>query len=369
MKVLFLANIPAPYRVKFFNELGKNCDLTVSFEGVTASNRNAKWKSEEPQNFKPVYLRGIRYNTEQFLCFDILNLINQQWDFIIVGVYSSATSMIAIEYMRIHHIKFIISADGGLIDSENWLKYRIKKHFISSASYWLSTGKVTTDYLVHYGALRHNTFIFPFTSLSKSDLTNALEKLEYSKKNLREQLEIKESFVIISVGQFVHRKGFDLLIQCASRLPDCVGIYIIGGEATEEYINMKNKCGAQNVKFLDFMEKDKLALYYAASDIFVFPTREDIWGLVINEAMAFGLPIITTNRCVAGLELIENGKNGYIIPVNDEEALIDKIMCLINHEQIKNRFRMENMKRIEEYTIENMAKVHMEILNELIESN
>ena len=51
------------------------------------------------------------------------------------------------------------------------------------------------------------------------------------------------------------------------------------------------------------------------------PTREDIWGLVINEAMAYGLPIITTDNCLAGLELIKNEENGYIIPVNNTELL------------------------------------------------
>ena len=51
------------------------------------------------------------------------------------------------------------------------------------------------------------------------------------------------------------------------------------------------------------------------------PTREDIWGLVINEALAYGLPTITTERCVAGLELIEDGVNGLLVPVGDVEAL------------------------------------------------
>lgn len=54
-----------------------------------------------------------------------------------------------------------------------------------------------------------------------------------------------------------------------------------------------------------------------AADIFVHPTREDIWGLVVNEAMAKGLPVITTDRCVAGLELIKNESVGRIVPVEN----------------------------------------------------
>ena len=56
------------------------------------------------------------------------------------------------------------------------------------------------------------------------------------------------------------------------------------------------------------------------------PTREDIWGLVINEALAAGLPVITTNRCGAGLELIKNNENGFLVNVEDIDELYEKIL-------------------------------------------
>ena len=60
------------------------------------------------------------------------------------------------------------------------------------------------------------------------------------------------------------------------------------------------------------------------ADIFVHPTETDVWGLVINEAMAHGLPIITTDGCVAGLELVKNNDNGFIIPVNNIDIIITR---------------------------------------------
>ena len=80
-----------------------------------------------------------------------------------------------------------------------------------------------------------------------------------------------------------------------------------------------------NVHFIDFKNKDILKEYYYVADVFVLPTREDIWGLVINEALAYGLPVITTDKCMAGLEMIEDGKNGYIIPVNSVKKLAEKL--------------------------------------------
>ena len=94
----------------------------------------------------------------------------------------------------------------------------------------------------------------------------------------------------------------------------------------------------------------------------MLPTREDIWGLVINEAMAYGLPVITTDRCVAGLELVEDGVNGYIVPVNDAASLAEKMLCVLNGDM--QQMGRRSLEKIQGYTIENMAQTHVAILEE-----
>ena len=91
----------------------------------------------------------------------------------------------------------------------------------------------------------------------------------------------------------------------------------------------------------------------------MLPTREDIWGLVINEAMAYGLPVITTDRCVAGLDLVENDVNGYIVPVEDDAALAEKINTLFT----KDFLAMGEVSRqkIRAYTLEEMARCHLTV--------
>ena len=81
MKVLFLTNIPSPYRVDFFNELGKQCDLTVAFEGKTATDRNENWKNKNCFKFNSVFLRGIRVKADQFVCFDVIKILKQTKNF------------------------------------------------------------------------------------------------------------------------------------------------------------------------------------------------------------------------------------------------------------------------------------------------
>ena len=98
------------------------------------------------------------------------------------------------------------------------------------------------------------------------------------------------------------------------------------------------------------------------------PTREDIWGLVINEAMAQGLPVITTNKCIAGLELIKNNKTGFLVEVENKEKLYDLTnRLLIMDFDEYNKFRLNLLKIIKKNTIETMAYRHFEIFNTLKE--
>lgn len=354
-----MTNIPSPYRVDFFNELGKLCDLTVLFETETAKDRNSAWMVDKIKNFKAVFMKGIRVGTAEAFCPEVLKYVgDQSFERIVVGMYSSPTGMLAIEFMRLKKIPFILSLDGGIKKNDLGIKHKIKAHFISSASQWLSTGKATTEYLEYYGADLNQTYVYPFTSIREKEI---LEKplLHQEKKRFREKLGMKEKKIVLSVGQFIYRKGYDILLNACKGLDQEIGIYIVGGQATEEYIKMKENLGLTNVHFIDFKKKEELVEYYSAADLFVLPTREDIWGLVINEAMAYGLPIITTYQCVAGLEMIQNGVNGWLVESSAEDL----------NKMIKKFFNLKHLNIMQEkclytakkYSIEEMTKVHWEV--------
>src|SRR5699024_11074740 len=135
---------------------------------------------------------------------------------------------------------------------------------------------------------------------------------------------------VITVGQFIYRKGFDILLAAWKDLDKKYQLIILGGGELEgEYRRYIERCSYQNVFVLGFMPKEDLFKYYEASDVFVLPTREDIWGLVVNEAMACGLPVITTEKCIAGMEYIDNGVNGFIVPTENPGILHDKMEYLL----------------------------------------
>lgn len=361
MRVLYLTNVPAPYRVSFFNEWGQYCDLTVLFEKRTSDERDKSWSNYTFENFKGIFLKGKAINTDTAICFEVIKYIkSEKYDKIICDNFSSPTGIIAIEYMRLLGRRFYLESDGGFPKGGKGFKEKFKKHIISGAEGYFSTANELDKYYLQYGAKSERIFRYPFTSLKKKDIVLDIvikgEKLEVRKK-----LNICEEKIVLAVGQFIHRKGFDLLIKAAAELPRNIGFYFVGGEPTAEYIELKNNFGLNNVHFIGFKSKKDLAEYYKASDLFVLPTREDIWGLVINEAMANGLPVITTNRCVAGLELVKDGENGYIIDVDDIEALSDKIKTILFDVDI-TAFSKRSLEIVNEYTIENMVKRHIEIL-------
>ena len=360
-KVLFVTNYPSPYRVAFFDKLGENAEVTVLFSDrkENQSDRPMQWFAEGEGGFRGVQLEKKLFTVlESACCADVVDWLKMPWDEIVLCGYSSPTVMLAMLYLRRKKIPFWLEVDGGVIRQDSFLQYRFKRMLVGSAAGWLSTGKATTDYLVHYGAKREKVREYPFSSLWEADILKEPVHRE-RKQELRRELGIENGRVILSVGQFIHRKGFDVLMKAAARLNHDAQVYIVGGEPTEEYLGLCRDLGLSNIHFEGFKNKETLAKYYQAADLFVLPTREDIWGLVVNEAMAFGLPVITTDRCVAGLELVENGVSGYIVPVGDADALAEKMnAALAGNCEAMGAAALE---KVRPYTIENMARVHQEI--------
>ncbi|MEG2219293.1 MAG: glycosyltransferase family 4 protein, partial [Muribaculaceae bacterium] len=216
-----------------------------------------------------------------------------------------------------------------------------------------------------YGGTSENIVSYPFSSLfNKEVLKNSPSKA--IKEALKKKLDIHYEKVILSVGRFITCKGYDILIKACAKLPSNVGIYLIGGVPPKEYIDLINEFDIKNIHFVDFMPREHINEYYQLSDFFVLPTRGDTWGLVINEAMANGCPVITTDNCVAGSELIENGKNGYIVSVGDVEELNQRMIELLNYETKCTVMAQNNIEKICYYTLENMAKVHYDILSKFL---
>ena len=367
MRVLYITNIPAPYKIVFFNELGKKLDLTVVFEAKGASNQGIKfnYNLETIQTFKAVFLSEGDIK-EKTVNWKITKYLKEPYDKIVIGAYSYFTEMFALLWLKTRKKPYYLSTDGGMIKAdENPIKKWYKTLLISGAKGYFSPSDMSDKYLEYYGAKKNAIYRYPFTSYKKS---NQIEEIitDIEKEKLKTRLNIKEKYLVLGVGQFIYRKGWNLLLNAMEGISDDVALCLIGGKPTEEYKRIVEEKKLRHVYFKDFMKSEELSEYYKAADLFVLPTREDIWGLVINEAMNYGLPVITTTACVAGQELVENYKNGFILNIKNENEMtyeLNKKICLIFETSgMKQRMGKESLKMIEKYSIENMAVAYEKVL-------
>ena len=122
LKVLFLTNVPSPYRVTFFNELGRHCDLTVAYERNADADRDTSWSSVSATNFAEVYLHGVQTRADAAFCPEVLRyILDRTFNVVVVGGYSTPTGMWAITWLRALRIPYLLNVDGGLIKEDSKL--------------------------------------------------------------------------------------------------------------------------------------------------------------------------------------------------------------------------------------------------------
>lgn len=369
MNILISTNIPSPYRWLFWNQLSEKCELTVVFESRRAKNRDASWYSDVPPNFTGIYLNGFQYGEESAASIGLVKyFLSRKYDVKVLGGYSSLSDMLAILMMKLCRQKYILDIDGAIEHDESGLKRWIKGFFIRGAELYLSPSQVSDRYLMYYGVREDQLRRFHFTSLLEQDVFD-VPSTEDEKRALREALHMSEEKIVLSVGSFIHRKGFDILLESFSHMPKTVGCYLVGGVPTREYLALVDQYKLENVHFVPHISKEELIKYYRAADCFAFPTRYDIWGLVVNEALSRGLPVVTTDRCVSGLEMIEQGKNGFLIPSEDPAALREKILCILQNEQLRQKMSLHASKTARKYTIERMVDEYLSVFEEVIGGN
>lgn len=364
MKVLFTTTVPSPYRVDFFNELGKHCELTVLFEGKLAKFRDSSWKDFNIQNFKAVFLDDMSKFPYIGMGLKARKHIKKnKYDHIVVTNFLTITGMLIVKFLKRKGIEYYLESDGGFAKNGKGFREKLKKYFISGAKGYFSTADEHDKYYISYGAEKDKLIRYPFSSIKDSDIVKKPVS-QNEKQNLRKKLGMTEDKIILSVGRFTYDggygKGYDVVLNAAVNLDKNIGIYIVGGKPTDEFISMKERLSLDNVHFINFIKKDELEEYYLASDLFVLMTRGDVWGLVINEAMCYGLPVITTDKCIAGVEMIDDYR--CIVSSGSVNQLTSAINQILYDDQLCAKLSKDNLSKAKLYTIDSMVNKHIEIL-------
>ena len=196
--------------------------------------------------------------------------------------------------------------------------------------------------------------------------------LGIEKEKARREIGISGN-IILSIGRLVPWKGFKMLIKIIPELlkdNQFVRIVIVGdGPEMEGLETIKNNMGLNNKVYLvGKKSQEELKTYLAAADMFVLNTAYEGFSHQILEAMAAGVPVITTNAG-GNPELIKQGENGFMVKYNDELNLTEAIKALFEHEDIRKKFIEEGKKTTEKFTVQKMADETIELFDSLISNS
>lgn len=361
IKMVFVTQNLAPFRVQWLNELGKYIDIKIFHLNDYDSTVNAKYLSFVTDNLE---IDDNYSKIGKYKFFKVNKILKEKADLLMLDGYGFIGQIVLIMILKLLGKKFYISVDGGFINkNEKRIRGILKRFCINSAKGFFSTCEETDKFISHYAKKDVVLYRHYFSSIYSDDICRITSK---EKEYFKKKYDLQDKFVVIAVGRFIHIKGFDILLKAAKIAEKDICFVFVGGKPTEEYNDLIKGISSENVRFIDFLDKEKLKEYYFASDIFAMPSRGDIWGLVIGEAMAYGLPVLSSDTCIAGLAMVKDGENGYIVSGEDPEEYYSKVLELKNNENLYNNMVENNFKSIQKYAIDISVKNDLNNINEIL---
>jgi glycosyltransferase involved in cell wall biosynthesis len=171
-------------------------------------------------------------------------------------------------------------------------------------------------------------------------------------------------------GQMIERKGVDLLLLAFDRLVTKginAWLHLVGREADlPKFLTLVSPATQSKIRYKGFQAPERLSEYFGKSDVFVLPSRHDGWGVVVNQALAAGLPIITSDAVGAGVDLVEHGINGLRIATNDVDGLYRSMEMLALSPGIARRWGESSRKKAQNLTPEVGADKWVQVFNSFL---
>ena len=335
MKVGFITNLRAPYRTLQLNEYSSIEDIKLTAYYTDKPNENRKWKIANNIKFKEVDLRGYKlFKDYGYLNNGLINIVRNN-DVVILGCYEQTTYILLSILCRIFNKPYILSFDGigtdRIVDSENKFKKFLKKIVINGARYIMGNGKVSKEYFSKVFNYDGGKIYNQYLTVDTETINELYKNREVYRQQYRKALNIeKDEKVLIYSGRLISVKNVKAVIRALAELGDEKITLLItgGGELESEVKEMANILNVKVIVTGFIREQQQLFKHYFAGDALILPSTYEPWGLVINEAMAAGLPVIVSKLCGCSMDLVEAGKNGYLIDpynINDISEKISKV--------------------------------------------
>lgn len=280
-------------------------------------------------------------------------------DFAVINGYVGSEQTTAIRYCQRHHIPYAIESDTPLHIPENKAKALLKKLYLHTLlknkyCYGFPGGTLQTENLVHYGIPEEKNFIMPM-SVSETRLLKASETFA-DKKALKSQYGLDSKTVFLFVGRLAPEKNVSLLIDAYAELKkekDDIALVIVGDGCERAMLEEKvAKNELSDVLFAGYVLFPEIVKYYKMSDVFILPSSYEPWGLVVNEAMIMGLPVIVSDKVGCRCDLINNSKSGFVFTDGSLPSLHRYMLNLCDN-SCQTECADNSIKRIAEWNYKN----------------
>lgn len=336
LRVVLLHNYLTPYRIPLFTELARRFDFEVWILGDISAMR--EWSGRAPEGAfahrmlpHRKALFGSRYNALVVNPGLTAELRRHRPDVLIVCGWDSPATFRAALHARRAGIPLALWA-GSTPAERTWVRALTRpavRWLVRQADAWLAYGSRSRDYLVSLGA-REDRVFRAFNTVEIDAFARNSRLDDAARRAVREELGVGDDRVVLYCGNLLELKGIDeLLAGFAAFAAQTRGVSLVlvgSGADGPRFQQRARELGLEGrVVFAGYKPRAELPRYYGAADLFVLPSRTEVWGLVINEALACGVPVIASNAAGAVADLMHDGVNGYVVPPRDPEALRDAL--------------------------------------------
>ncbi len=337
LKVLLLHNFLTPYRVPLFAELAKRFDLTVWILGDVR--RIREWTPDAGANaftwrvLPHVSLPAGSRDYRVLLNYSLPRELSRQTpDVLICCGWDTPAAFYAARWARKRGVPFVLWS-GSTAGEPNWrrtlARYPVRR-LVRSASAWLAYGTRAKAYLESLGADPEGIFCaYNTVETDQFAVMSALDPDE--RERIRREWGLSTRFMVLYCGQLIERKGLSALIPAVARCVRAgvdVSLLVAGtGPREQAFRELASREGvSERVVFAGFVDRSELPKLYGCADLMALPSRQEVWGLVVNEALACGVPVLVTANVGAAPDLLEDGVNGYVARACDVESLAGALL-------------------------------------------
>jgi glycosyltransferase involved in cell wall biosynthesis len=369
--IWLLTNAPSPYQVELLAAIGASSEVDLA---VRYMRDDYARLSPKPANIRVMSGIGPRAWRDEVRLHPLAVwecAFGRQDCYVLSGLWTSITVLTCALVLWLRGRPWVLWLERPHLDSLiakpiRWLRDRLRHFLLARSSAVLCIGTAARDAYEEMGAPREKLFVLPYCCDTQRFEVADPERV----LTVRHKYNLTGKTVLLFSGQMIERKGIDTLIEvfnCIARTRTDVALLLLGDGPKRVYYERTVAPELRSrVHFAGHVPQNELPEHFAAGDIFVFPSRHDGWGVVINEACAAALPVITTYQTGAAYDLVEDGKSGFLLDYNDVEGFADRMFRLVDEPGLRENFGQRSRELVASFSAENGAALFIRQLRRVL---